>query len=334
MDLNVTDRCGSSPLLHAAWCTPCPDLCQMLLDHGAQINLRNTLHLSAAHLAAERGHFALVKLLLKYGADLTRQESRHVRRRCRLQSGSIFNQEVHEVSVQTPNTQSCRTANSTQSQARIDELREGARRTLDELFRLFPAPFSPRQWQAHQLSVAVRTNDLASVRHALEAGALAVHDMTHGCTLLFHASWHGHRQMAHLLLAFGANVHKVCHDELDLPPHGMQLHAVHQFKQYKCNLRSRLWHRFGQSANPYGDLLQTEASAEWPEEAILCREALAAGPEQVVTLPNISPTADPTVADASVTTVTSPKVPHAPPACSLCLCQYTSIISHAHINRS
>jgi hypothetical protein len=306
----------------------------MLLDHGAQINLRNTLQLSAAHLAAERGHYALVKLLLKYGADLTRQESRHVRRRCRLQFGSIFDQEVHEVSVQTPNTQRCRTASSTQSRLRMGELRERAKETLDELFRLFPAPSSPRQYQAHQLSVAVRTNDLACVQHALEGGALAMQDMTHGCTLLFHACWHGHRQMAQLLLAFGANVHKVCHDELDLLPHGMQLHAVHQFKQYKCTLRSRLWHRLGQTANPYGDLLQTEASAEWPQETTLCREAVVAVQEQVVSLPIISPAADPTVADSSVTTATNPKVPHAPCPCYLCPCQYTSIISHAHINRS
>jgi len=55
--------------LHCASSMGHYNLVELLLQHGAQANTRNTQDATSLHLAAQRGHAGVVQVLLEYGAD-------------------------------------------------------------------------------------------------------------------------------------------------------------------------------------------------------------------------------------------------------------------------
>ncbi len=74
---------------------------------------------------------------------------------------------------------------------------------------------SDRELAVFKLSIALKTGVVSYVRHVLSSGTVMIDDLTNGCTLLFHACWHGYLEMCHILVAHDADVNVVCHDELD-----------------------------------------------------------------------------------------------------------------------
>lgn len=64
--LNLPDENGFSPLMQAAWHGQ-NDCLKILLDHGANISLRNTTGCTATHFAAGQGHVECLDTLINYG---------------------------------------------------------------------------------------------------------------------------------------------------------------------------------------------------------------------------------------------------------------------------
>ncbi len=62
-DLNVQSKDGASPLMHACYYN-CLEMVGFLLRHSAQIEMRNLRHETALYIAAFRGHFKIVQLLV------------------------------------------------------------------------------------------------------------------------------------------------------------------------------------------------------------------------------------------------------------------------------
>ena len=61
--------------LHAAVARNAVDLCQLLLNHGADVDATQMRGVTALHSAAHRGHLPLVRLLVNHGAAInTRSE--------------------------------------------------------------------------------------------------------------------------------------------------------------------------------------------------------------------------------------------------------------------
>ena len=69
-DTNAVNKCGQTPLHTAASRqSDCPELCEILLKHDAEIDAVDVDGSQQLHLACKQGHAETVKLLLSYGAD-------------------------------------------------------------------------------------------------------------------------------------------------------------------------------------------------------------------------------------------------------------------------
>ena len=69
-DTNSVNKHGQTPLHAAAGGEKdCPEVCEILLKHGANINAVDVDESQLLHLACKRGHEETMKLLLSYGAD-------------------------------------------------------------------------------------------------------------------------------------------------------------------------------------------------------------------------------------------------------------------------
>lgn len=68
LNLEFTDQEGNTPLIRAAM-NPHPDIANLLLDNGANINAVNAKYESALIVAYNRGYFVVAKQLLARGAD-------------------------------------------------------------------------------------------------------------------------------------------------------------------------------------------------------------------------------------------------------------------------
>ena len=76
-DVDVFDQEGSTPLMYACKMNQ-PDICEVLLKHGAQVNLTNREGETAVHLAARFGQWGnnlCLKALLNYSPNVSIQNS-------------------------------------------------------------------------------------------------------------------------------------------------------------------------------------------------------------------------------------------------------------------
>ena len=62
---------GRSTPLHCASVLGHVEICRYLLDHGAEVNSRNSDGQTLLHLSCEDGHVEVTRLLLRHGADVT-----------------------------------------------------------------------------------------------------------------------------------------------------------------------------------------------------------------------------------------------------------------------
>jgi hypothetical protein len=73
-DVNAKDNGGWTPLHHAVYHAAAEglnkDVCKLLLDHGADINMKNNGGETPLHIASYEGHLDMCVFLLDHGADV------------------------------------------------------------------------------------------------------------------------------------------------------------------------------------------------------------------------------------------------------------------------
>ena len=76
-NVNETDRNGSTALYHAAW-HGYTEIANVLLDSGADVNIRNLRQNTCTDLAMERSNVGTVRSFIRFGADVTMDDYRRV----------------------------------------------------------------------------------------------------------------------------------------------------------------------------------------------------------------------------------------------------------------
>ena len=71
----LADRGGLSPLMISCMCGQ-HAMAELLLEHGAKVNLQDSLGWSALMHTIEPGHLAMAQLLLRHGADVDLQSTK------------------------------------------------------------------------------------------------------------------------------------------------------------------------------------------------------------------------------------------------------------------
>lgn len=69
-DVNFHDRHGDTALHAASCCRPSFEICKMLIEHGADIEARESCGMTALHLAARDGNVEIGRYLLEQGAKV------------------------------------------------------------------------------------------------------------------------------------------------------------------------------------------------------------------------------------------------------------------------
>ena len=68
-DVNQIDEFGDTPLLYAANSTDRVEMVRLLIEHGADLNVKTKPGYTACHLAVLSNNFETLKLLIDHGAD-------------------------------------------------------------------------------------------------------------------------------------------------------------------------------------------------------------------------------------------------------------------------
>lgn len=73
--INMQDRCGWTALMFAAFTGLSTEVVQLLLQHGADVNLPNKNGRTALFMASEKGYVDIVKVLLLNGANVKHRDA-------------------------------------------------------------------------------------------------------------------------------------------------------------------------------------------------------------------------------------------------------------------
>ena len=75
VNVNATDSSGTTAL-HNAALYDSPEIAEIIISHGANINANNNFHkLTALHIAATHESYSTLKVLLSHGADMMFENS-------------------------------------------------------------------------------------------------------------------------------------------------------------------------------------------------------------------------------------------------------------------
>lgn len=206
-----------------------PDAIKVLLDHGAQVNVKETLRGTTPLMwAADEGHAAAIKLLVEHGADITARSDPAERGRgpalgksgdprkqvAALAARQAAGQDSPDLSqlrtfADTPAQPAAqgrggraRAANNEGNDSGVDQNDDAAVAALG--FRNRPAPKDGGGLTA--LVYAARANDIDSVKALLEAGADINQTTLYGWSPLLVATQNRFYKLGEYLIAHGANV--------------------------------------------------------------------------------------------------------------------------------
>jgi ankyrin repeat protein len=201
VDWNQRNVMGNTGLHHAA-ANGHEKVVEMLLDRGADLEVKTTRTRTALHKAAEHGHRAVVGVLLQRGANIAAQDDRGA---TALHEASAHGHEAVVVLLLEEGA-GCTTTDNRGGTALHVAARHGHACVIQRLIN-YGVDFMARdasQWTS--LHSASGRGHEAVVRLLLENGADTAARDAHGGTALHWASGLGHEPVVRLLLKHGAGI--------------------------------------------------------------------------------------------------------------------------------
>lgn len=269
--LNVHAEIGGDGPLHGACSAYRSDeVIAYLLEHGADVHIRNNqsftpLHTAVQHYAYDDSYIDVLRLLLKHGArwDLVDDYTRTPWECAR----DLSKQHVTQLVVTEPieSGRSIDELAAAQSWATIAIWYEAGRR--DEVFSFVSrgAGFEPpAEIKASPLlSAAIQKSDIELVRALIEKGANVRRAEHYGTTMLHHAAETGSIELCELVLANGADGSAI--DDWGSTP-------VHTAAKHPALLRALVERGFDATSGLVGTPLMTAVGAEQIESVRLLLE--------------------------------------------------------------
>jgi ankyrin repeat protein len=174
-DVNAKDKYGYSPPLHSAALFDHKEIIELLIAAGADVNAKGIAEWTPLHNAAYNGHKEIVELLIEKGADVNAKDE---------DGGTPLDLAEEEEQVPPP-TPEVKAAN--QEISKLLRKHGGKSGTEDSIL------------------IAARTGNIEAVKKHLADG-VSVDGKNDDWTPLHHATFGGHKEVAGLLIAEGADV--------------------------------------------------------------------------------------------------------------------------------
>ena len=174
-DVNAKDKYGYSPPLHSAALFDHKEIIELLIAAGADVNAKGIAEWTPLHNAAYNGHKEIAEILITAGADVNAKDE---------DSGTPLDLAEEEEQVPPPTPEV-----------------KAAKKEISKLLR----KHGGKSGTEDSILIAARTGNIEAVKKHLADG-VSVDGKNDDWTPLHHAAFGGHKEVAGLLIAEGADV--------------------------------------------------------------------------------------------------------------------------------